>query len=352
MKTKTTSTSTRRGLLVGGNWTLDQIKLIDTYPQPEGLASIRSQSASPGGAPYNVLMDLALAGAPFPLSGAGLLGDDAAGARILADCKKFKIDTKAVQTTDQAATSFTDVMTEVKGGRRTFFHSRGANALWQGKGLDFAKLKVKIFHLGYLLLLDALDEDDNDFGTRAARLLAGAQAAGVKTCLDVITVDSNRYREIIPYALKYVDYLVINELEAARITGFKTREVSGQIDTVSLRHAAGALLQLGVKELIVIHFPEGGFMRTRRGEDVWQSSVKLPDKAIVGAAGAGDAFCAGVLWGLHEAWDLPQCLKTAVCLAAACLTDATTTRGLKPLAACQALGKKHGFRPPLEPADF
>ena len=351
MKTKTTS-NTRRGLLVGGNWTIDQIKVIDAYPQPEQLATIRSQSQSPGGAPHNVLVDLAIAGAPFPLSAAGMLGDDALGASILAECKRLKIDTKSVQTTDQAATSFTDVMTEAKGGRRTFFHSRGANALWQGDGLDFNKTKAKIFHLGYLLLLDALDAADEAYGTKAARLLAAAQSAGLKTSIDVITEDSGRYREIVPHALKHSDYLIINEEEAARITGFKTREPNGQIDTVSLRHAAGALLQLGVKELIVIHFPEGGFMRTRRGEDIWQSSVKLPEKAIAGTTGAGDAYCAGVLWGLHEGWELPQCLKVASCLAAACLTDATTTRGLKPLATCQAMGKKYGFRPALERADF
>lgn len=351
MKTKTTSIS-RRGLLVGGNWTIDQIKVIDAYPQPQQLATICSQSQNPGGAPYNVLVDLAIAGAPFPLIGAGMLGKDAYGESILAECKKLKIDTKNVLTTDKASTSFTDVMTEARGGRRTFFHSRGANALWQGDGLDFSKVKAKIFHLGYLLLLDSLDASDDIYGTKAACLLAQAQNAGLKTSLDVITEDSDRYREIIPHSLKFTDYLIINEEEASRITGFKTRDASGQIDTVSLRHAAGALLQLGVKELIVIHFPEGGFMRTRRGEDLWQSSVKLPEKAIAGTTGAGDAYCAGVLWGLHDGWELPQCLKTASCLAAACLTDATTTRGLKPLAACTALGKKYGFRPPLEPADF
>ena len=29
------------------------------------------------------------------------------------------------------------VMTELDGGRRTFFHNRGANALWKGDDLDF-----------------------------------------------------------------------------------------------------------------------------------------------------------------------------------------------------------------------
>jgi sugar/nucleoside kinase (ribokinase family) len=148
-----------------------------------------------------------------------------------------------------------------------------------------------------------------------------------------------------------VDYCILNEIEAGKTAGFKIRLPDGKLDTVALRHAAGALLQLGVKELVVIHFPEGAFARTRKGEDFWQSSLKLSDKFIAGTAGAGDAFCTGVLLGLHEDWELPKCLQTAVCLAAASLSDLTCTGGVKPLSACLALGKKYGYRPPLEAAE-
>ena len=338
--------------MAGGNWIIDQVKLIDVYPQREHLANIHSQSQGTGGSPYNVLIDLAHCGAPFPLFAAGLVGEDAFGNIIQEDCKKNKIDTRFLQSTDKAATSYTDVMTEKGNGRRTFFHYRGANALWRGEGLDFNKTKAKIFHLGYLLLLDALDEPDAKFGTKAARLLSSAQEAGLKTSVDVVSEDGDRYKTVISPALKHVDYLIINELEAGRIAGFKTRGADGKLDTVALRHAAGSLLQLGVRDLVVIHFPEGGFARTRKGEDFWQSSVKFPDKFIVGKAGAGDAFAAGVLLGLHEEWDLPRCLQTGMCLATACLTDSTCTRGIKSLNAALALGKKYGYFPPLEPAEF
>jgi len=120
---------------------------------------------------------------------------------------------------------------------------------------------------------------------------------------------------------------------------------------VTLRHAAGALLQQGVRELVVIHFPEGAFARTRRGDDVWQSSLKLPPKCIAGTAGAGDAFCAGVLLGLHEGWELQRCLLTGVCLAAASLSDPTCTAGVKSLNASLALAKKFGFQLPLDRTD-
>jgi sugar/nucleoside kinase (ribokinase family) len=102
---------------------------------------------------------------------------------------------------------------------------------------------------------------------------------------------------------------------------------------------------------VVVHFPEGAFARTRDGKDRWQSTVDVPRKAIAGTAGAGDAFCAGVLLGLHEGWDLPTCLHTGTCAAAACLTHPTCTEGLRPLKATLALAKKYGYGPSLVPAE-
>jgi sugar/nucleoside kinase (ribokinase family) len=345
MKTKIT----RNGVLGGGNWIIDQVKLIDVYPRHEQLANIRGHYQGTGGAAYNVLLNLAILGAKFPLIGAGLVGDDALGRGILEDCRRRKIDTRHLKVTSRAPTSYTDVMTEQAGGQRTFFHARGANALWRGDDLDFKKIKVRIFHLGYLLLMDELDAPDAVFGTRAARLLAAAQAAGIKTSVDVGSEDGARFAKIIRPALKHVDYCIINEIEAGKTTGFVVRQADGRLDTVALRHAAGALLQQGVRELVVVHFPEGGFARTRKGEDAWQSSVKLPANYIAGAAGAGDAFCSGMLLGLHEDWDLQKCLLTAVCAAAASLSHATCTGGMKPLSACLALGKKFGFRRRVDP---
>lgn len=342
---KKASPRQHRGILAGGNWIIDRVKLIDVYPQMEQLANISSESMGTGGAPYNVLLDLAQSGVTFPLAGAGLVGKDAAGAEIIADCRRHKIDTKFLTQTTKSFTSYTDVMTERATGRRTFFHARGANALWDGAGLDFKKSKARIFHLGYLLLLDALDVLDEKFGTRAGKLLAAAQAAGLKTSVDIVSEDSDRFARLIQPTLKYVDYCILNEIEAGKTAGFKVRTADGRLDTVALRHAAGALLQQGVRDLVVIHFPEGALARNRRGEDVWQPSLKLPAKYIAGTAGAGDAFCAGVLLGLHEGWELQRALLTGVCLAAASLSDPTCTAGVKSLKSSLALAKKYGFQP-------
>jgi len=345
------STPSREGILAGGNWIIDQVKIVDVFPQREQLANILRQSEGTGGSPYNVLVDLARLGAPFPLQAAGLVGKDALGERILSDCARYKIDARHLRTTPEAPTSYTDVMTEQNGGRRTFFHMRGANALWAGADLDFKKIRARILHLGYLLLLDELDKPDKVHGTRAAALLARAQEAGLKTSIDVVSEDSDRFARIVTPALKHVDYCIVNEIEAGKTTGFRIRQTDGRLDTVALRHAAGAMLQLGVKDLVVIHFPEGGFARTRKGDDHWQSSVNLPAKAIAGTAGAGDAFAAGVLLGLHEGWELARCLQAGAGAAAASLMDPTCTGGMKPLKAVLDLGRRHRYLPALDSQD-
>src|SRR2546423_14169995 len=96
---KTKNSTDRTGILAGGNWIIDQVKLIDVYPQREQLANIRSQTRQgTGGAPYNVLIDLARLGVKFPLFGAGLVGKDALGHAILKDCSRHQIETRWLRT--------------------------------------------------------------------------------------------------------------------------------------------------------------------------------------------------------------------------------------------------------------
>jgi sugar/nucleoside kinase (ribokinase family) len=79
----------RSGILAAGNWIVDHVKLIDTWPAQETLATIGGEAQSMGGAPPNVLVGLARLGAKFPLEGAGIIGYDAAGDWILEQCAKL-----------------------------------------------------------------------------------------------------------------------------------------------------------------------------------------------------------------------------------------------------------------------
>ncbi|MFI5356195.1 MAG: PfkB family carbohydrate kinase [Opitutales bacterium] len=88
----------RTGLLAAGNWIVDHVKLIDSWPPQDGLVNILAQTRGNGGGPYNVLKALAKLGAPFPLTGLGLLGDDDNGRAIRADCAAHGIDATRLRT--------------------------------------------------------------------------------------------------------------------------------------------------------------------------------------------------------------------------------------------------------------
>jgi len=335
--------SDRNGILCGGNWIIDHVKIIDTFPEQDALASILSQSRGTGGAPYNVLVDLAKLGAPFPLSGVGLVGDDEDGNTILADCATFGIDASQMRRTSEASTSFTDVMTVQSTGRRTFFHMRGANSLLCEEHFDLEASSARILHLGYILLLDALDVIAEDGTTGIARLLKQARELGFKTAVDVVSEDSDRFVSVVTPSLPYIDYLIVNEFEASRSTGIEIVENHG-VSFARASDAAQALLEMGVHEWVVIHCPEGALARSKDGEEALQGSVKVPAEQIAGTAGAGDAFAAGMLFGLHEGRAIEECLRMAVSAAASNLSDATCTAGIKPMEECLRTGDVFGFR--------
>ena len=310
-------TSSRHGLLAAGNWIIDYTKIIDIYPAQDALCNILSETHGNGGSPYNLLIDLARLEAPFPLEALGLVGDDADGEAIRADCLRHRIDTGQLHTCKEAHTSYTDVMSVKSTGRRTFFHQRGANALLGPEYFDFTASRAKFFHLGYLLLLDRLDGPDPKHGTVAAGLLRQAREAGFKTSIDVVSEDSSRFPSIVRPALKYTDYAILNEFEAERTLGLRIRTEQG-IDPAQLRAAARQLLEAGVGAWVVIHFPEGAIAAGHDGKILAQGSVQIAQEKIVGTTGAGDAFGAGLLYGLHEGKPMEECLRYAVCAAAAC----------------------------------
>lgn len=333
----------RSGLIAAGNFIVDQVKVIDHWPAQESLARVLSQSSHNGGGPYNVLQDLSRLGAPFPLEAAGLLGDDAAGRWIRDDCARHRIDTRRLLTTSAAATSYTDVMSERGTGRRTFFHQSGANALLAPEHVDFAGSTAKVFYLGYLLLLDALDAPRADGRPHACTVFERAKAAGLATALDCVSEDSDRFGRIVAPVLPWVDLLFANDFEVGKLTGVDVAP-GGVPDESAVRAATQALLALGVREWAVVHLPAGVGAGSRRGDWLWQPSVAVPRDKIAGSNGAGDALAAGVLYGWHEGWDMGDCLRLGVSTAAASLFHPSCSEAVLPAADCLALLKTYGVR--------
>lgn len=336
----------RLGIAAGGNWIVDRVKRSDGIAGRGMLVNILSEALSTGGAPANVLADLARMRSPFPLWGVGMVGDDQDGRFILDSFRKLGVRVEHIKTSPKAPTSYTDVFNDGKSGDRAFYHQRGANALFAPRHVPVKGLSCRIFHLGYILLLDAMDRPDRNHGTVAARLLCALQKEGILTSVDVVSEEGDRFRTFVPPALRYVDFLIINEIETARTAGRVVRKKDGSLDGNALADAVDALYGFGNMRLVAVHMPEGVYGRTREGERFSIGSLRLPKGFIAGAVGAGDAFCAGMLYGLHEGWKTEDAARLGSCCAAASLSAPGATEGVRPLREVLALGKRFGERPP------
>ncbi len=331
----------RNGIIAAGNWIVDHIKIIDVFPVQDSLSNIKEEYLNNGGAPFNVLKNLSKMGAQFPLKAIGVIGNDSYGQWIKKECGKNKIEISNLHVVKKVPTSYTDVMTVELTGRRTFFHQRGANALLDKEYFNFNNSREKMFHLGYLLLLDKLDELDETGMTGAANILRSAQNSGLKTSIDIVSENSDRFQKVVIPALPFVDYLFINEFETERTTGIKLEENFPELD--ALRKAASMLFSYGVKEWVFIHFPLGVYALNKNGEEIIQGAVQIPKDKIKSTVGAGDAFASGVLYALHENWKIEDTLQLAVSVAATSLFDVSCSDSIVAIKECLKIGDNYSY---------
>ncbi len=230
----------RKGIIAAGNMLVDHVHQIGQWPERGWLVEIVHSERATGGAPLNVLLTLAKMHAGLPLQAVGLIGEDNDGDYITAMLDQYHINRQLVQRTSSAPTSMTQVMTDAE-GQRTFFHSPGANRLLDLPAFEPLDAPLKIFHLGYLLLLESLDRPDEVYGTRSARLLAQMRERGYEVSLDLVSRKGDpRYRPLVLPALKHLDYLTINELEASEFSGLEIRLPNGEPHVANIARAASA----------------------------------------------------------------------------------------------------------------
>ena len=315
-----------------GSMLTDVIKMIPRWPDKGMLVPIGSVKRAVGGSVCNTAIDLKALDTAVEVKALGKVGTDENGDFTVKFLESRGVDCSLVSRTDARPTSFTDVMTVEPTGERTFFNLHGADSTLVPEDVDVSSLDCDIFHFGYLLLLDGMDAPDDEFGTKAARLLAQVQAAGIRTSVDIVSEQSDRFARIVRPALRYCDYCVINEIEGSMATGRKADDLKGVCE---------GLFELGVRERAVVHCPSVGVTMGRDGDFTRVGSLKLPDGWIKGSVGAGDAFCAGTLYALLKGFDPELTLRLGSCAAAMNLAVPDSVSGAKSYEETMELEKRY-----------
>ena len=329
---------TRSGIVLAGIVVLDIVVIIDHWPAEETLSFVERTEYAAGGPPHNAAAGLVKLGASFPVTMLGASGDDRFGEIMLANARSYGLDTSHMTIIPGAVTSHTYVMSSAATGRRTFFAQLGVS-----NQLDVAHLmprddKAKLYYLGSPGVAGHLDRTG---GWRT--LLQAALDRGMKTCLELCPVPADILKLRVPPCLPLIDYFVVNDYEAESVAGLPVTR-NGRLDWHKAEAACRALLDMGVRSMAAIHHPDGAVAVARSGETVRRGSVNVPPHEIAGSVGAGDAFYAGVLFGIHEDWPLGRCLELGNAAAATSLHSPTTSASIRPWAECLAYAAKHGSR--------
>lgn len=332
-----------KGIAIAGNLIVDKNKSIPVYPEKGMLVKIESVIPNVGGCVPNTIIDIAKIDKDVPLYAYGKVGADSEGDFLIATLASNGIDTTGVLRSN-LPTSFTDVMNVTATGERTFFQYPGANSEYDITDIDVDSLECDMFHAGYILLMEKFDEADEEYGTRLSRLLKAVQDKGIKTSVDVVSEEGERFSKLVPPALKYCNYSIINEIEAGRAVGIKPRDDAGKLIEENIKKILEKFFDLGVKDIAIIHCPEGGFALDKSGNYVSIPSQNLPKGYIKGSVGAGDAFCAGVLYGIYKGFSLDKTVEIGNLAAAANLSEVDSISGLRSLDELMQLKEKYPRR--------
>ncbi len=302
----------RKGIAVAGSILVDKLNEIAAFPQEGELTKILSVKRAVGGCVPNVAVDLKRITPNLPVWAIGKIGADDEGRYATNVFSEENVDASLVRVTDQK-TSFTEVMS-VTGGQRTFFTYAGASSQFCFDDIPFDQLQCKQLHLGYFLLLDAIDGGDGE------KILREAQKRGIKTSIDLVSENSDRYSLVLP-CLQYTDNLIINEVEAGALTGIEPKREN-------LRFIVERLKSYGVKERVIVHAPEVGICFSDNGYTELPS-YDLPSGFIKGTTGAGDAFCAGALTAIYNQKTDLEILAFASSAAVAALSETDAISGMR-----------------------
>jgi ribokinase len=270
-------------VLVFGSINIDLVTRIDRFPSPGETVAGMSFAIYPGGKGANQALACALAGVPTRLVGA--VGRDVFADPALSLLGKAGVDLTSVARVDQATGCATILVAD--DGENMIVSVPGANAAADPNsipdGLLSGSSTVSLQHELPASANQALVERARRNGSR-------------------VVLNASPWRPISLETLCTVDYLVVNEGEAAALAAAFDWPRSAR----DLALAAAA----AVHDLtIVVTLGKQGALAAR-GSKVLR--VQAPDVRVIDTTGAGDAFAGTLIGALEGHARLDEALRRAV----------------------------------------
>lgn len=294
-----TGTSDAPVVAVVGPYIVDMIvRPVPHLPDRGQLMFVDDISIAGGGAGFASSIILQRLGAR--VYSAGALGRDGQGAQMRTWLEDEGVDVNFLTDVDGPTSS--TVVVVGPDGERSYLHAAGASAKMRA---DLSLLDVPGLthvHIGGSLITPGLDVDEG-----GVRLVQAARERGVRTSYDTSWDGSGRWHRVLPY-LEHLDVFCPSLVEARQVTDLERAE-----DVATWIRDRGTAA-------VVVHAGEDGAYVSSADYTGWIPANKID---VYDTTGAGEAFDAGLVFGLVSGWPIQEAAQ----LGCACGALATTKPG-------------------------
>lgn len=298
-----------------GNTVADVIvHAVDELPPKGRLVYQESISLYSGGCAMSSAVDLAKLGAKSAIT--AKIGADSFGSFLKGELEKYNVDTAGLKISEYPTSA--SVALIASDSERTFLHCPGANAHFSDGDVDWDIVAdARIVFPSGLMIMPSLD------GEPCARILKKAREMGKITALDVAWDTENLWMKKLAPCMRWIDYFLPSIEEAEKLSG------ESELDKM-----ADKFFETGVKHIIIKLGKDGCYLR----EDKASAGKYFPAHKVkaVDTTGAGDAFCAGFLFGLSRDYGLDECCRIGNAVGAHCVMNTGATAGIPPFERIQA----------------
>jgi sugar/nucleoside kinase (ribokinase family) len=299
----------------------DRLLAVPVYPSVGGEAEVLEEASAPGGTTANTAVALARLGTESRIAAA--IGDDERGAMVRRALVAERVDDGWLTVKPGQSTDLATMIVSREPLERTVFWEKGAQLVRHDR-LDIAGLFG-----GDLLVLDVAD-------TPLRRFLLDLPAHTVPTTriLGPLTylADSD-IPDAFDLALRH-DGIVGSERDLLQVTG--TWSPGDAVTALQYRMRGETL-----RAALITRGPEGCRVVTESD----RRNVPAFPVAAIDPTGAGDAFVAGVAWGMAQRWSWQEIGRFANAVAALACRSLGAQESLPTLQEVEALLAAHPERP-------
>lgn len=282
-----------------GALNVDKLYRVSRIAREGEESFIFSMSESPGGSAANTIVGLARLGAKTGFI--GKVADDPEGQLLLDDFRREGVNTNGIVNASEGKSGTVSAFVDKNGERALYVHPSVNDTLtFEEINLEYAR-QTKFLHLTSV--------DEKPFQAQKNLI---EELRNVKVSLDPGEIYARKGLARLKYIIKRCLVVMPSEGEVKLLTRKKWREGAKQL----LREGAG---------IVVVKLGEKGCYVT----DGSQNHMVPPYKTkVVDTTGAGDAFCAGFLYGLLKKKDLYACGRLGNFVASKCIAKVGARKGL------------------------